>query len=89
MNPANIATSLAALGLVIGLVLLGQRLARYLRLPQRLASPATASTRLELTQILTLDPSHKLLLVRCDNRHVLILTGGSQDLNLGWLEPPA
>lgn len=89
MNAANIATSLAALGLVIGLVLLGQRLAKYFRLTPRLSSPTTATTRLEIAQTLTLDPRRKLLLVRCDNRHVLILTGGSQDISLGWLEPPA
>ena len=89
MNAANIATSLGALGLVIGLLLIGQRLVKYLPLTKRFVNPAAASTRLEITQALTLDPRRRLLLVRCDGRHLLILTGGTQDVSLGWLEPPA
>lgn len=29
------------------------------------------------------------MLVRCDGRHVLVMTGGAQDVVVGWVEPPA
>ena len=29
----------------------------------------------------------RLHLVRCEDRRVLVLTGGAQDLVIGWLEP--
>ena len=89
MNSANIATSLGALGLVIVLLLIGQRLVKYFPIAKRFVDPAATNTRLEITQALTLDPRRRLLLVRCDGRHLLILTGGTQEVSLGWLEPPA
>jgi flagellar protein FliO/FliZ len=41
--------------------------------------------RLALEEALALDPRRRLLLVRCDGRGLLLLTGGTQDAVLGWL----
>ena len=47
--------------------------------------------RLGIAEVLALDTRRRLVLVRCDGREVLLLTGGSQDAVLGWLpeRPPA
>ncbi|RAI57314.1 hypothetical protein DOO78_19710 [Roseicella frigidaeris] len=44
--------------------------------------------RLALAESLALDPRRRLLLVRCDGRELLLLTGGSQDAVIGWLPGP-
>ena len=41
--------------------------------------------RLAVQEVLALDPRRRLLLLRCDGREVLVLTGGAQDAVLGWL----
>jgi flagellar protein FliO/FliZ len=91
--PANITAttmllSAAALALVLGLIWLAQRAARAGLLPRHLA-PAAEAGRLALVSVQALDPRRRLLLVRCDGRHVLLLTGGPQDLVVGWMEEQA
>jgi flagellar protein FliO/FliZ len=41
--------------------------------------------RLAVQEVLALDSRRRLLLLRCDGREVLLLTGGGQDALLGWL----
>jgi flagellar protein FliO/FliZ len=54
-----------------------------------------AGRRLAVEEAVALDTRRRLVLVRCDGRALLLLTGGTQDLVLGWLpssagaEPPA
>ena len=78
----------AALGLlaVLGLIVLAGRLARGVGLPARLGQ---GGGRLAPVQSLALDARRRLVLLRCDQRHLLLLTGGPQDLFLGWVEPSA
>jgi flagellar protein FliO/FliZ len=38
--------------------------------------------RLALLEVLPVDPRRRLLLLRCDGREILLLTGGPQDLLL-------
>lgn len=45
--------------------------------------------RLAVREVLALDPRRRLLLLRCDGREVLVLTGGAQDAVLGWLPEAA
>ncbi len=47
-----------------------------------------AGRRLAVQEVLALDTRRRLLLLRCDGREVLVLTGGSQDAVLGWLPAP-
>jgi len=44
--------------------------------------------RLAVQEVLALDSRRRLLLLRCDGREMLLLTGGGQDLSLGWLPRP-
>ena len=74
----------AALAGVVGLILLAARLARRAGLSLR---PVGAPTRLALREALALDARRRLHLVRCEGRDLLLLTGGPQDLLLGWLPP--
>lgn len=48
----------------------------------RIARP---SGRIAVADVLPLDARRKLLLVRADDRHVLLLVGGPQDVVVGWL----
>ena len=41
--------------------------------------------RLGIAEVIALDARRRLVLVRCDGREVLLLTGGGQDAVLGWL----
>lgn len=70
----------AALGAVLGAIVLAGRGARALRL----ARPA-AGRRLALHEALPLDRTRRLLLVSCDGREVLLLTGSAADQVVGWL----
>ncbi len=71
-----------ALAVVLGLVVLAGRIARASGLAPRLGAPG----RVALVQGLALDARRRLHLVRCDGRHVLLLTGGAQDVVVGWLD---
>ncbi len=88
MQFATLLTTLGALAFVVALALLAQFLARRFKLAERLAVPAGGG-RLAIAQSLALDPRRRLLVIRCDGRELLLLTGGPQDRMLGWLEPGA
>lgn len=75
-----ILTAGAALGAVLGIIVLAGRGARMLRL----ARP-TAGRRLILGEALTLDRTRRLQLVTCDGRDLLLLTGGGADQVVAWL----
>lgn len=75
------AGALAAVLLLLGLAARGLRAGG---LAQR------EGRRLALRETLALDTRRRLLLLRCDGREILVLTGGGQDTVLGWLpEKPA
>ncbi|MCW3475102.1 flagellar biosynthetic protein FliO [Limobrevibacterium gyesilva] len=86
MPTNSILLAVPALAVVLGLVVLAGRAARIGGLAPRLG--AGAGGRMALVQALALDPRRRLHLVRCDQRHVLLLTGGNQDVVVGWLDPP-
>jgi flagellar protein FliO/FliZ len=71
----------AAGALAVVLVLLALA-ARGLRWGGLAARPGR---RLAIQEVLALDSRRRLMLLRCDGRDVLLLTGGSQDALLGWL----
>ena len=85
----SILTAAVALPAVLGLIWLAGRLARAGGMGMR--RPNGAKGRgLALEETLALDQRRRLLLVRCEGRRVLLLTGGT-DLVIGWLppDPPA
>ena len=76
----TILTAGAALAAVLGAIVLAGRGARFMRL----ARPETGR-RLAVREALTLDRTRRLLLVSCDGRDLLLLTGGSTDQVVAWL----
>jgi flagellar protein FliO/FliZ len=80
---STILTAIAALAAVLGLILLAARVVRS----GGFAAPMPCSDggRLAVQEVRALDAGRRLHLVRCDGRHVLLLTGGPQDLVVGWL----
>jgi flagellar protein FliO/FliZ len=43
---------------------------------------------LVIRESIALDPRRRLHLVQCGHRQVVLLTGGGQDLVIGWLPEP-
>jgi hypothetical protein len=43
---------------------------------------------LALVQSIALDPRRRVSLLRCGDRHVVVLTGGGSDVVVGWLDDP-
>lgn len=70
------AAALAAVLAALVLVLRGLRTASLAR---------RAGRRLAVEEALALDGRRRLVLVSCDGRALLLLTGGTQDIVLGWL----
>lgn len=82
LDPNTWLTAAAALAAVVALILLTGRIARRAGL-----APRAGGGRLRLEEALPLDARRRLLLVSCDGRALLLLTGGAQDLVVGWLPP--
>jgi flagellar protein FliO/FliZ len=89
MSFSTIALAIGALALVLGVLAITQHLAARFKLPQRLAGATGTARTLAIEQTLALDPRRRLLLIRCDGRQLLLLTGGPEDLLIGWMEPRA
>jgi flagellar protein FliO/FliZ len=77
---SNIAAAIAALAAVLGLILLTARLLRRFGLTPA-AAPA-GPRRLAVVETLPLDARRRLTLLRCDGRHLVLVTGGPQDVLL-------
>ncbi|MBU6499024.1 MAG: flagellar biosynthetic protein FliO [Rhodospirillales bacterium] len=88
MSILSLLLALLSLGAVLALVVLAGRLARAGGLAARI-SGAAGDGRLRLVQSLALDPRRRLHLVQCDGRCALLLTGGAQDVVVGWAAAPA
>lgn len=71
----------AALCAVLLLIWGATRLARA----AGLARPAQGAGRLRLVQSIAIDPRRRVVLIDCDGRELLLLTGGPNDVPLGWL----
>jgi flagellar protein FliO/FliZ len=82
IGSSSILSAIAALVAVLGLIWLAGRMARFGGFARR---PASGS--LVVQDVLALDTRRRLHLIRCEERHVLLLTGGAQDVVVGWLEP--
>ena len=75
-------TAVAALGAVVGTILLAGRAAKHARLNR----PGTGRGRV-LREALVLDRTRRLHVVACDGRDLLLLTGGVTDQVVAWLPP--
>jgi flagellar biogenesis protein FliO len=82
VTTASILTAVAALAAVLALIWLAGRLALFGGMAQR---PANGRL-LAVHDVLALDARHRLYLVKCERRRVLLLVGGAQDTVVGWLD---
>lgn len=76
---SSILTAAAALAAVLGFILLAARFVRPGALSRQGSGP------LAVRDVLALDAGRRLHLVRCEGRDFLLLTGGSQDVFVGWV----
>ena len=53
----------------------------------RRRAPGPGTPRLGVVTACALDARRRLVLVRCDGREALLLTGPQGDALLGWIEP--
>ena len=81
LDPALIAQSIAALGAVL---LLAWGVAR---LAQRRGLAMAAPGRLGVRGACAVDARRRLVIIACDGREGLLLTGPTGDHFLGWLPP--
>ena len=81
--------ALFALALTLGLFGLGVYAVRRWGPKGLLQLQVGTDRRLSIVESLNLDATRRLVLVRCDGRELLLLTGGPQDISLGWVEPRA
>jgi flagellar protein FliO/FliZ len=72
-------TAALALAGVLAALVLGLRGLRAAGLTR------SAGRRLAVEEAVALDGRRRLVLVRCDGRALLLLTGGTQDQVVGWL----
>ncbi|MGG5807982.1 flagellar biosynthetic protein FliO [Falsiroseomonas sp. CW058] len=80
LSPATLLTAAAALAAVVGALVL---LLRGLRAA---ASRRGAGRCLAVEEAVALDSRRRLVLARCDGRRLLLLTGGAQDVVVGWVD---
>jgi flagellar protein FliO/FliZ len=81
MQISSLMLALLSLAVVLGLIWGAQFLARG----RFAALLPKGDGRLVAVQSLALDSRRRLHLVACDGRQVLLLTGGAQDVVVGWL----
>lgn len=81
MTATSILSALGVLAAVVGLVLIAGRITS--RLP--LSAKAGAGRTLVLRESIALDPRRRVHLLQCGQRQVVLLTGGSQDIVVGWV----
>jgi flagellar protein FliO/FliZ len=80
---ATLGTAALALAAVLTALILAARGARAAGFGLR------PGKRLAVIEAMAIDGKRRLVLVRCDGRELLLLTGGGTDQALGWLpEPP-
>jgi len=77
----SLLTACAALVVVLGLIWLAARLARA----SKLATLPSSKRSLAVREVLMLDSRRRLYVIGCQSRSVLLLTGGGNDVVLGWL----
>jgi flagellar protein FliO/FliZ len=82
IGTTSLLTAFAALVAVLTLIWLVGRVARFGGMARR---PANGGA-LAVQDVLALDARRRLHLIKCNERHVLLLTGGAQDIVVGWLD---
>jgi flagellar protein FliO/FliZ len=80
-------TILLVVGVLIGVIALIGMAAKLFQFTGWRAQPRAGRT-LILRESIALDPRRRIHLVQCGQRQVVLLTGGGQDLVIGWMQDP-
>ncbi len=75
------------IGVLTGVVLLILAATRLMQLGLWRTQPRSNRT-LVLRESIALDPRRRVHLVQCGQRQVILLTGGGQDVVIGWMQDP-
>jgi len=78
---------LLVISVLIGVLALIGVAARLLKFSSWRSQPQPGRT-LILRESIALDPRRRVHLVQCGQRQVVLLTGGGQDLVVGWVPDP-
>ena len=78
---------LLVVGVLIGVIALIAAAARLSQISGWRAQSRSART-LILRESIALDPRRRIHIVQCGQRQVVLLTGGGQDLVVGWMRDP-
>jgi flagellar protein FliO/FliZ len=78
---------LLVVGVLIGVIALIGVAAKFFQFSGWRAQSRTGRT-LILRESIALDPRRRIHLVQCGQRQVVLLTGGGQDLVIGWMQEP-
>jgi flagellar protein FliO/FliZ len=81
LSPITLLSAAGTLVLVLAL------LALVLRGLRAAGAGRAAGRRLAVEEAVALDGRRRLVLLRCDGRGLLLLTGGAGDVVVGWLPP--
>jgi hypothetical protein len=82
-SPVSLLTAAAALAVVLGLIWLMALAARFAGFAPRCGA---AGRLIRVQESISSDTRRRLHLIDCADRQVLLLTGASQDLVVGWLD---
>ena len=80
-------TLLLVFGVLIGMIALIGAAAKLFQLSGWRTQSRVGRT-LVLRESIALDPRRRIHLVQCGHRQVVLLTGGGQDLVVGWMQDP-
>jgi flagellar protein FliO/FliZ len=75
------------IGVLTGVLALILAATRIFQSGRWLVQPREGRT-LVIRESIALDPRRRLHLVQCGKRQVVLLTGGGQDLVVGWMQDP-
>jgi flagellar protein FliO/FliZ len=78
---------LLVVGVLIGVIALIGAASKLFQFNGWRAQPHSGRT-LILRESIALDPRRRIHLVQCGQRQVVLLTGGGQDLVIGWMQEP-
>lgn len=78
---------LLVIGALIGVLALIGAATRLFQFTLWRSQPRPGRT-LILCESIALDPRRRIHLVQCGQRQVVLLTGGGQDLVIGWMQNP-
>jgi flagellar protein FliO/FliZ len=80
-------TVLLAVGVLIGVLALFGAAVRLYQMGIWRTQPRPGRS-LSLLESIALDPRRRVHLIQCGQKQVVLLTGGSQDLVVGWMPDP-